>query len=284
MDQDKLVLFNQILKKLEEDHFKKYQKAEIDMENINIEKDYDLNTISYDQLKQIERQQEKRKFRQQLKNKRKLDSVVRIAKEVYKYRKEKQLPKPQKSKKKYKAVPANTLEFEVEERKKHKKSKVKEALQKYQQIQQKYYLEDEALREQQKQQNEEKINQLNQQQLNNQEQINSNYETVAEMTENEQHIIKVHKNFYFSEKNYLKGQKYNGMELQGIVAGFNEVQKSLALNLNEFKSKLVILALNNKETPIEGGTNEYIAKILEKCQQKNIPLIHASSRARLGKC
>lgn len=56
------------------------------------------------------------------------------------------------------------------------------------------------------------------------------------------------------------------------------------INSIQFRmAKCVILALNIKENPYEYGTDEMVFKIIDRCKQRNVPIVHACTRKGLGK-
>jgi len=44
----------------------------------------------------------------------------------------------------------------------------------------------------------------------------------------------------------------------------------------------VIIAINIQENPLKGGGDEKMLEIISKARKKNIPIIHACTRKKLG--
>jgi ribosomal protein L7Ae-like RNA K-turn-binding protein len=51
----------------------------------------------------------------------------------------------------------------------------------------------------------------------------------------------------------------------------------------EKQVKIVILALNIQFNPLKNGADEWVLNILKSCKSKDIPVLHCSSRAKMGK-
>ena len=49
------------------------------------------------------------------------------------------------------------------------------------------------------------------------------------------------------------------------------------------KSVCIIIAINLQLNPLEKGSDEKIRLIIDKCKERKVPVIHASTRAKLGK-
>ncbi|CAD8095833.1 unnamed protein product [Paramecium sonneborni] len=68
-----------------------------------------------------------------------------------------------------------------------------------------------------------------------------------------------------------------------VVAGIKECLRSIQYTLPEKSSKLIIVPIGIQECPIKNGPDHHILKILKEGYNKNIPIIFASTRSKLGR-
>ncbi|CAK59088.1 unnamed protein product (macronuclear) [Paramecium tetraurelia] len=68
-----------------------------------------------------------------------------------------------------------------------------------------------------------------------------------------------------------------------IVAGIKECLRSIQYTLPEKSAKLIIIPIGIQECPIKNGPDHQILKVLKECFNKNIPVIFASTRSKLGR-
>ena len=64
-----------------------------------------------------------------------------------------------------------------------------------------------------------------------------------------------------------------------VVAGFNECLRTV----NSKKSKLLVVALNIVYNPLKLSSDERTIEIIQLAKKSNIPIIHTSTRAKLGR-
>eukprot|EP00403_Amphidinium_massartii_P004804 CAMPEP_0178381052 /NCGR_PEP_ID=MMETSP0689_2-20121128/5783_1 /TAXON_ID=160604 /ORGANISM="Amphidinium massartii, Strain CS-259" /LENGTH=520 /DNA_ID=CAMNT_0020001221 /DNA_START=19 /DNA_END=1577 /DNA_ORIENTATION=+ len=76
------------------------------------------------------------------------------------------------------------------------------------------------------------------------------------------------------EKDPLKYQK-----LKRLCFGMREAQRAIGRG----KAKCLILAPNLEECPLEGGLDDTVELLIEECRDKEVPVVFALSRNRIGK-
>jgi ribosomal protein L7Ae-like RNA K-turn-binding protein len=68
-----------------------------------------------------------------------------------------------------------------------------------------------------------------------------------------------------------------------IIAGLHECKRTLWTTIDKKKSKLLIIALNIERNDLERGTDDQMQQVLSYAYEANVPVVHISTRAKIGR-